>query len=156
MIAYCALLSAATVAVATLAIGVRERFSRVSVIYMLEGIAIIGWQVAVALGWLRGADHASQMAWITVGTMSALFIAPLNLSSSPDIGRAGAGCTIAVNLYLYYRQYRDNRPDSIAARRAIPLGLSLVGELSRQPIFCRPSAWKCCPSADSGSCSVSS
>ncbi len=173
----CALVSAAVVAVASLAIGLRERFSRVSVIYMLEGIAMIGWQVPIAIGWLRG-DAASQLAWVTVGTMSALFIAPLNLSFGalitghwsrwrgllgavwgitgvlavlhvdgrlfigvnafdwgvyPAYGHIGMAfvaltvCTVAVNLYLYYCQYRDNRRDGIAARRALLLAISLAG-----------------------------
>jgi len=177
LLAYCALLSAAVVAVASLAIGLRERFSRVSLIYMLEGIAILGWQIPMAIGWLRG-DEAMQIAWITVGTLSALFIAPLNLSFGalitgywtrwrgvlgavwgvtalltvlhldgklfvgvndyawgvyPAYGVIGATfigltvCTIGVNLYLYYRQFRDNRRTSIAARRALLLGTSLVG-----------------------------
>jgi len=177
LLALCALLSAATVAGASLAIGVRERFSRVSVIYMLEGIAIIGWQIPIAIAWLRGGDD-TQLAWIAAGTLSALFIAPLNLSFSAlitghwtrwrgvlgavwgmtallvilhldgqlfagtnrytwgafpaysSVGMAFIGltaCTIAINFQLYYRQYRDNRPGSIAARRAVLLALSLVG-----------------------------
>jgi len=177
LLASCALLSAAIVAVASLAIGIRERFSRVSVIYMLEGIAMIGWQVPIAIGWLRG-DGAAQLLWITAGTLSALFIAPLNLSfgalitghwsrwrgplgavwgmtallvvlhldgqlfvgahqfdwgAYPAYGLVGwafialTAFTVLINLYLYFRQYRDNPPGSIASRRALLLAASLAG-----------------------------
>jgi diguanylate cyclase (GGDEF)-like protein/PAS domain S-box-containing protein len=164
LLAYCALLSAAVVAVASLAIGLRERFSRVSLIYMLEGIAILGWQIPIAIGWLRG-DEAMQIAWINLsfgalitghwsrwrGALVAVWgmtalLTVLHLDGKlfvgvnqyawgvyPAYGGVGAMfialtvCIIGVNLYLYYRQFRDNRPGSIAARRALLLGTSLVG-----------------------------
>jgi diguanylate cyclase (GGDEF)-like protein/PAS domain S-box-containing protein len=86
-------LTAIAVIAAGLAIGARERYSRVGLLHLLLCGAICFWQAAMGLAYLAQSAAVSE-SWFRLSTYFALLIAPLNFHF---------GCVVTGQLHRHYR-----------------------------------------------------